>query len=81
MSGKIGVALVPQYMGVEWGMARLMGVAKAELNNSVHLCSNKGCTVDFTSKPVHPPLPSACVLAKVVVFKAKLNNTVHLCSN
>jgi hypothetical protein len=62
-------------------MARLMGVAKAELNNIVHLCSNQGCTVDFTSKPVHPDLPSACVLPKVVVSKTKLNNAVHLCSN
>ena len=33
-------------------MARLMGeaVAKAELYNTVHLCSNQGCTVDFTPK-------------------------------
>jgi hypothetical protein len=63
-------------------MARLMdvAVAKAELNNSVLLCKSQGCTVDFTTKPVHPALLSACVLAKVVVSKAKLN-TVYLCRN
>jgi hypothetical protein len=57
-----------------------VAVANAELNNTVHLCSSQGCTVDFTPKTVHPALLSACVLAKVVVSKAKLNNTVHLCS-
>jgi hypothetical protein len=64
-------------------MARLIGVAvaKAELNNTVHLCSNQVCTVDFTPKPVHPALLSACVLDTVVVFKVKLKNSVHLCSN
>jgi hypothetical protein len=46
----MGVALVPQKMGVEWGMARLTGVAVAELNNTVHLCSNQGCTVDISPK-------------------------------
>jgi hypothetical protein len=42
------VAIVPQNMGAEWGMARLIGVAvaKAELNNTVH----------YTPKPVHPAL-------------------------
>jgi hypothetical protein len=37
-------------------MARLIGVAvaKAEVNNTVYLCSNQVCTVDFTPKPVHP---------------------------
>jgi hypothetical protein len=56
-------------------VAILMGVAmvKSELNNTVHLCSNQGCTVDFILKPVYPALRSACVLAKVVVAKAKLN--------
>ena len=66
-------------MGVEWGVARLMhvAVAKAELNNTVHLCSNQGCTVAFILKPVHPALFSTCALAKVVVAKAELNNIVH----
>jgi hypothetical protein len=61
-------------------MASLMCVAKANLNNTVHLCSNQGCTVDFTPKPVYPALLSACVLVKDVVSKAKLNNTVPACS-
>ena len=73
----MGVALVPKKMGVEWGMGRLMGVAKAELNNTVHLCSNQGCTVDFSPKIAPSAFISACVLTKVVVSKAKLNNTVH----
>jgi hypothetical protein len=72
-------------MGLEWAMARLMGVAmaKAELNNTVHLCSNQGCIVDFTPQTI----PSCfdfylcIVLTKVVASKAQLNNTVHLCSN
>jgi hypothetical protein len=61
-------------------MARLMGVAvaKAELNNTVNLCSNQGCTVDFTPK-TGPTDFFLCT--KVVVSKAKLYNTVHLFSN
>jgi hypothetical protein len=54
-----------------------VAVAKAELNNTVHLCSNQGCTVAFILKPVHPALFSTCALAKVVVAKAELNNIVH----
>jgi hypothetical protein len=49
----------------------------AELNNSVHWCTNQVCTVDFILKLVHPALLSACVLAKIVVAEAKLNNTVQ----
>jgi hypothetical protein len=66
-------------MGVEWGVARLMcvAVAKAKLNNTVHLCSKQGCTVAFILNPVHPALFSTCALAKVVVAKAELNNIVH----
>jgi hypothetical protein len=42
---KMGVALDTQSIEVEWGVARLMGVGmeKAEINNTVHLCSNQGC--------------------------------------
>jgi hypothetical protein len=66
---KMGVALVPQKMGVEYGIARLIGVAvaKAELNKTVH----QVCTVDFTPKPFHPALLSACVLERVVVFSVQ----------
>ena len=63
----------------EWSVASLMGVAvaKAELNNTVHLCSNQGCTctVDFILKP-------SCftffLLSKVVVALVEQNNTVRL---
>ena len=54
-----------------------MAVTLAELNNTVHWCTNQVCIVDFILKPVHPALLSACVLAKVVVAEAELNNTVH----
>jgi hypothetical protein len=39
-------------------------VAKAELNNTAHLCSNKG-------------LPLIFCLCGLVVAKAELNNSVH----
>jgi hypothetical protein len=53
-------------------VARLKGVAmaKAELNNTVHLCTNQRFTVDFILKPVHPALLLTCVLSKVVMAKA-----------
>jgi hypothetical protein len=55
----------------------VVAMALAELNNTVHLCSNRVCTVDFILKLVHLFLLSACVLKKVVVAKAELNNSVH----
>jgi hypothetical protein len=60
-SRKICVPLDPQLMGVEWGVARLMGVgvAKAEMNKTVHMCSNQWFTVDLTPKLVPPALLSA----------------------
>ena len=41
-------------MRVEWGMARLIdvAVAKAELNNSVHLCSNQTLLMCTCCTPV-----------------------------
>jgi hypothetical protein len=45
----------------------VVAVAKAELNNTVHLCSNQGCTCIST-----------CVLAEDVVAMANPNNTVRL---
>ena len=62
-----------------------MGVAmaKAKMNNTVHLCSNQGCTSDFTpqTSPTCFDFYLCSVLTKVVVSKAKLNNTVNLCIN
>ena len=57
-------------------MASFIGVAmaEAELNNTVHLCSNQLYTVDFILKPVHLCLLSACILAKFVVAKDELVN-------
>jgi hypothetical protein len=57
-----------------------VAVAKTEMNNTVHLCSNQGCSINFILKSVHPALLSACVLAKVVVAEAELSNTEHLAS-
>jgi hypothetical protein len=49
-----------------------VALAKAELNNTVHLCS-----IDVILKPVHHVLFFACLLAKVVVAKAELYSTVR----
>jgi hypothetical protein len=70
---KMGVHLRVDGSGVGHGMARLMGVAvaKAELNNNVHLCSNQGCTVDFDPKLINPAMLSVCVLLKVVVSRPR----------
>ena len=56
------------YFRVEWGVARLMGVAvaKAKLNKTVHLYSKKGCTINFILKPIYPALLSACVVSACV---------------
>jgi hypothetical protein len=52
-------------------------MAKAEMSNTVYLCSSHVCTVDFIPKPFYTVLLSVCVCVKVVLAKAELNNNIH----